>query len=185
MGWANFFVSYQGIQTAICSLGFRSDSLLLTLSTYTTRLFVLFWNTAAKCGIMPYRAICRTNWKKCKKRAMRIIFTGHSYDEALQLTNCTRLSDRRNKMCIKTLKKIVKRAGPLAENVTESRACVHQYQIRNLFKSFVFIQVQHWTFQKQLFSKSNCGTEHYELGKKPYCRDLFLNNLLHHHDIFL
>ena len=39
------------------------EGVLLTLSTYTTRLFVLFWNTAAKCGIMPYRAICRTNWK--------------------------------------------------------------------------------------------------------------------------
>ena len=44
----------------------RGGALLLTLSTYTTRLFVLFCNTAAKCGIMPYHAICRTNWKKCK-----------------------------------------------------------------------------------------------------------------------
>ena len=70
--------------------------------------------------------------EKVQKRAMRIIFPGHSYDEALKLANCTRLSDRGNKMCIKTLQKIVKRAGPLAEQVTESRACVHQYQIRNL-----------------------------------------------------
>ena len=72
--------------------------------------------------------------EKVQKRAMRIIFPSHSYDETLQLqvANCTRLSDRRNKMCIKTLQKIVKRAGPLAEHVTESRAYVHQYQIRNL-----------------------------------------------------
>ena len=34
--------------------------------------------------------------EKVQKRAMRIIFPGHSYDEALQLANCTRLSDRRN-----------------------------------------------------------------------------------------
>ena len=46
--------------------------------------------------------------EKVQKRAIRIIFPGHSYDEALQLANCTRLIDRRNKMCIKTLQKIVK-----------------------------------------------------------------------------
>ena len=39
---------------------------LLTSSMYTMRFFVLFWNTAAGCGIMPCRAICRTNWKRCK-----------------------------------------------------------------------------------------------------------------------
>ena len=67
--------------------------------------------------------------EKMQKRAMRIIFPGHSYDEALQLANCTRLSDRRSKMCIKTLQKIVKRAGPLAEHVTGSRACVHNIRL--------------------------------------------------------
>ena len=36
-----------------------------------------------------------------------------------------------NQMCIKTLQKITKRAGPLSEHVTESRACSQQYQIRN------------------------------------------------------
>ena len=35
-------------------------------------------------------------------------------------------------MCIKTLQKIAKRADPLAEHVTESRACAQQYQIGNL-----------------------------------------------------
>ena len=69
--------------------------------------------------------------EKVQKRAMRIIFPGHSYDEALQLANCTRLGDRRNQMCIKTLQKITKRAGPLSEHVTEFRACAQQYQIRN------------------------------------------------------
>ena len=48
---------------------------------------------------------------------MRIIFPGHSYDEALQLANCTRLSDRRNETCMNTLQKIAKRAGPLVEHV--------------------------------------------------------------------
>ena len=70
--------------------------------------------------------------ERVQKRAMRIIFPGHSYDEALQLANCTRLSDRRNEICINTLQKIAKRAGPLVEHVTQSRACAQQYYIRNL-----------------------------------------------------
>ena len=70
--------------------------------------------------------------ERVQKRAMRIIFPGHSYDEALQLANCTRLSDRRNETCINTLPKIAKRAGPLVEHVTQSRACAQQYYIRNL-----------------------------------------------------
>ena len=36
--------------------------------------------------------------ERVQRRAMRIIFPGHSYDEALQLANCTRLSDRRNEI---------------------------------------------------------------------------------------
>jgi hypothetical protein len=43
-----------------------------------------------------------------------------------------RLSDRQNETCINILKKIVKRAGPLAEHVTHSRACAQQYYMRNL-----------------------------------------------------
>lgn len=70
--------------------------------------------------------------ERLQKRAMRIIFPGHSYDKALQSANCTRLSDRRNAICIKTLRKIAKRAGPLTEHVTQTRACAHQYYIRTL-----------------------------------------------------
>ena len=50
--------------------------------------------------------------KKMQKCAMHIILPGHSYDEALQLANCTRHSDRRNKIFIKTLHKIVKSGDP-------------------------------------------------------------------------
>jgi hypothetical protein len=67
--------------------------------------------------------------ERVQKHAMRIIFPGHSYDEALRLANCTRLSDRRNETCINTLQKIVKRAGPLAEHVTQSIACAQQCYI--------------------------------------------------------
>ncbi len=70
--------------------------------------------------------------ERVQKRAMRIIFPGHSYDEALQLANCTRLGDKRNETCINTLLKIAKRAGTLVEHETQSRACAQQYYIRNL-----------------------------------------------------
>ena len=43
--------------------------------------------------------------EKGRKRAIRIIFPDHSYDEALQLANCTRRSNRRDKMCITILEK--------------------------------------------------------------------------------
>ena len=45
--------------------------------------------------------------ERVQKRTMRIIFPSHSYDETLQLANCTRLSNRRHKTCINTLQKIV------------------------------------------------------------------------------
>ena len=41
-------------------------SLLLILPTYTSRLFVLFWNTVVRYGITRYLAICLTNWKEYK-----------------------------------------------------------------------------------------------------------------------
>ena len=62
--------------------------------------------------------------EKVQKRVMRIIFPGHSYNEALHLANCAKHSDRQNKTCIKTLQEVIKSAGPLAEN---SRACAQQY----------------------------------------------------------
>lgn len=61
---------------------------------------------------------------------MRIIFPNHSYDEALEKTRCERLNARRNIICTNTLRKIIKQ-GPLMEHVPQTRATVHQYNIRN------------------------------------------------------
>ena len=93
------------------------------------RLFVLFleygWDVR-NYAILRYLS---DELEIVKKRAMRIILTGNSYDEP-QLANFTILSDRRNKMCIKTLQKNTKGADPLAEHVTaESRTCAQHYQI--------------------------------------------------------
>ena len=89
--------------------------------------------------------------EKVQKRAMRIIFPGHSYDEALQLAYCTTLSDRRNQMCLKILQKIAKRAGPLLEH--ESRACAQQYQIRK-FNHLSLYQCRTERFKNSFFSKA-------------------------------
>ena len=104
------------------------------------------WNYA----ITQYRS---DKLEKVQKRAMRIIFSGHSCDEALQLANCTRLSDRPNKMCIKTLQSIAKRAGPLSQHVTESRACVQQYQISN-FNRLSLYQCRTERFKNSFFTKA-------------------------------
>ena len=77
---------------------------LLTSSIHTMRLFVLFWNTAARCGICHAALFVGRTGKgeSVRRLAMRIVFPGHSYDEALQLADCTRLSDRPNKTCIRS-----------------------------------------------------------------------------------
>ena len=61
---------------------------------------------------------------------MRIIFPGHTYDEALDMSQGQRLDNRRNDICKKTLKKI-KKGGPLVEHVTQCQATAHQYDTRN------------------------------------------------------
>jgi hypothetical protein len=65
-----------------------------------------------------------------QKRVMRIIFPGHSYDEALVMAVCERLDNRRNIICIKTLSKIIKH-DPLKEHVLQIRATARQYNTRN------------------------------------------------------
>jgi hypothetical protein len=61
---------------------------------------------------------------------MRIIFPGHSYDEALVMAGCERLDNRRNTICIKTLSKIIKH-GPRKEHVPQTKATAHQCKTRN------------------------------------------------------
>ena len=46
--------------------------------------------------------------KKVQKRAMRIIFPGHSYDEALQLVNCTRLATGVTKYVLRLHKRLLR-----------------------------------------------------------------------------
>ena len=68
--------------------------------------------------------------ERLQKRVMRIIFPEFSYEEALVLSGCRRLDDRRNSICEKTLSKIIKH-GPLQEHLPQSRSNIHYYNTRN------------------------------------------------------
>ena len=71
---------------------------------------------------------------------MRIIYPDHLYDKALQLANCKRLTERRNEICTRTLKKIVEEeGGPLTDHVTLTRALTHRHFIRNFNNLSLYI----------------------------------------------
>ena len=79
--------------------------------------------------------------ERVRKRAMRIIYPDQLYDKALQLANCKRLTERRNEICMRTLKKIVEEeGGPLTEHVTLTRALTHRHFIRNFNNLSLYIQ---------------------------------------------
>ena len=60
---------------------------------------------------------------------MRIIYPGQTYKEALQLASCPRLDAWREDLCVKTVMSIYK-GGHLAQYVTQTKACAHNYPIR-------------------------------------------------------
>ena len=67
--------------------------------------------------------------KKVQKRALHIIYPGHSYSKALQLADCPRLDTRHDDLCTVTLEKI-NEGGPLSQ-LTQTRACTHNHFTRN------------------------------------------------------
>ena len=60
---------------------------------------------------------------RVQKRAFRIILPGFHYKEALN-TLCTILFERREQICLKTIKKICER-GPLLKNIPVFRNSIH------------------------------------------------------------
>ena len=69
--------------------------------------------------------------ERVQKRALRIILPGQSYKEALSQLKCSRLDERRDELCLKTIKKISK-GGPLADHIPKPRSINHNYSFRNL-----------------------------------------------------
>ena len=80
------------------------------------------WHNAIPCHLSD-------DLERIQKRAMRIIYPGQTYKEALQLASCPRLDTRREDLCVKTLMSISK-GGHLTQYMTQTRACAHNYPIR-------------------------------------------------------
>ena len=88
-------------------------------------------------GFMSWRssAIIRSVLEYCcavwKKRIIiiRIILPGFHYKDALKTLNCTTLFERREQLCLKTIKKICE-GGPLSKNLPVFRDSIHGYNTR-------------------------------------------------------
>ena len=68
--------------------------------------------------------------ERVQKRAFRIILPGFHYEDDLVKLNCTTLFERREQLCLKTIKKIWHERGPLSKNLPETRDNVHGYNTR-------------------------------------------------------
>ena len=66
-----------------------------------------------------------------QKRAMRIIFPGTHYRDALTLSKCSRLNQRRNELCYKVLKNIEQPDSRLHHLLPPLRSQCHKYNLRN------------------------------------------------------
>ena len=70
--------------------------------------------------------------ERVQRRALKIILPGYSYREALIQLGCSRLDERREQLCLDTLKKIQKGGGALLKYVPPTRDSSNEYQLRNL-----------------------------------------------------
>jgi hypothetical protein len=73
----------------------------------------------------------RRSIEKVQKRVFRILYPENHYDEALVLSGCSLLSERRSLLCKKTFRKICQPTSRLNKLVPETRANVHNYELRN------------------------------------------------------
>ena len=69
--------------------------------------------------------------ERVQKRAFRILYPENQYDEALVLSGCSLLSERRFLLCKQTFKKICQPTSRLNYLVPEIRANAHSYELRN------------------------------------------------------
>jgi hypothetical protein len=95
-----------------------------------------------QCGIPRFHAAFLSDEveKVQKRAAFRILYPENHYDEALVLSGCSLLSERRSLLCKKTFRKICKPTSRLNKLVPETRA---KYELRN----------------NQTFTVTRCRTE--------------------------
>ena len=65
-----------------------------------------------------------------QKRAFKIIVPALFNSEALHFLNLRTLDERRSALCVKTLEKILRGAGPLVKHLPMTRQRMHHYQTR-------------------------------------------------------
>ena len=69
--------------------------------------------------------------EKVQKRAFRIIYPTTDYEDALNTAQCKRLDDRRQELCAKTFKKILKPDAHLNHLLPPLREESHELDLRN------------------------------------------------------
>ena len=96
--------------------------------------------------------------ERIEKRAFRIILPEYTYSDALTFLKCPRLVERREKLCLKTLKNIPERS-PLFNHVPAARATFYDY---NLSKPYALTTIK-------------CRMERYRCSFFPSTVTLFNN----------
>ncbi|CAB3978836.1 Hypothetical predicted protein [Paramuricea clavata] len=69
--------------------------------------------------------------EKVQERAFRIIYPTTDYEDALNIAKCKRLVDRRQELCAKTLKRILKHDAHLNHLLPPLREESHELDLRN------------------------------------------------------
>jgi hypothetical protein len=82
-------------------------------------------------GIPAYLSIFPTKLNGCRTGALRILYPFTDYAEALFISRCSRLDDRRHSICQNTLQKIAKPCSKLYHLLPSTRGNVHGRSLRN------------------------------------------------------
>ena len=82
-------------------------------------------------GTPCYQSVWGDKIEKVQKRAFRIIYPTTDYEDALNIAQCKRLDDRRNELCAKTFKKILKPDAHLNHLLPQLREESHELDLRN------------------------------------------------------
>ena len=68
--------------------------------------------------------------RNVQKRALRILYPFTDYAEALSISRCSRLDDRRHSICQNTFQKIAKPCSKLYDLLPSTRGNVHERSLR-------------------------------------------------------
>jgi hypothetical protein len=87
----------------------------------------------APFGTLRYQSIYRAKLKKFKNGPSVLIYPEADHQDALNITRCKRLDDRRQELCCKTFKKIEQSDSCLNHLLPPLRTEMHDRELRNNF----------------------------------------------------